>query len=727
MCTHFCAARETEPKETRAMQTEQTPVHLDQAPEGPVYPVQATHPMNSSRLLLELMQLGSDRTNAGSFDSVILRSAMRSLMLSLQYRDPSIVHHARRVAALSVGVAEQIGWDGRDLQILEVACLLHDIGKVGIPDIILHKPGQLAPDEAELMGLLYQLAGDVLQACGADSSVVQIVTQSQYHYNGATHEFSVIGSDVHQGARILAVADAYDSLVTSQVFREALPHDEAMDVLQRGAGSQYDGNVISAMNRWFEFEQIPPELQHARHDQYQLSPEEIIEAGSLSHVFSYLYLLESLYHGFYIASTDGRVQVWNHGCDELIGISRDQIIGQPGLGSHIQYRKQSGQELGINECPIRLAIETGRTQSSELQVRRSDGDWLSVEVQTLPLIDAAGQLMGVAEIFRDVSGGRDKGHYRDLRLMASRDALTHVANRGELKKRLDLEYCNCKDRKFECPFSIIFLDVDHFKKCNDTYGHAAGDEVLISVARLLQHEMYSGELVARYGGEEFVVLCPETPLDDAFHKAERLRKALEKATVVKTNEFNITASFGVAQLEPTDEADDVLQRADKALYVSKHQGRNRTSKITSEQLRKHDPEMVKPSLEKPDAFVCDVILKACMAADMIVYKLKAFVDGNGAKLGKVNAKSVEMRLGTRGILSGWGKTADKQPVDIRLEIGDSRTITQRGANRLVEIHVRITPIGRVKKVDVFKTRCSSVLKDLRQYLAADFDDMSEWN
>jgi hypothetical protein len=128
-----------------------------------------------------------------------------------------------------------------------------------------------------------------------------------------------------------------------------------------------------------------------------------------------------------------------------------------------------------------------------------------------------------------------------------------------------------------------------------------------------------------------------------------------------------------------------------------------------------------------DAFVCDVILKACMVLDMIVYKLNVFVDGNGAKLGKVNANSVEMRLGTRGILSGWGKTADKQPLDIRLEIGDSRTITQRGANRLVEIQVRITPIGRVRKADVFKTRCSCVLKVPRQYLAADFDDMSEWD
>jgi diguanylate cyclase (GGDEF)-like protein/PAS domain S-box-containing protein len=707
------------------MRIEHPPVEPARTPHRPAYPVQATHPMNSSRLLLELMQLGGNRERSGGIDAVILRSAMRSLMLALQYRDPGIVHHSRRVAALSVGVAEQLGWDGRDLQILEAACLLHDIGKVGIPDIILHKPGRLAPDEAELMGLLYRLAGDVLQACGADSDVVQIVTQSQYHFNGATNDFSVIGSDVHQGARILSVADTYDSLVTSQVFRDALSHDEAMDVLQRGAGSQYDGNVISAMTRWFEFEQIPAELQHARHDQYQLSPEEIIEAGSLSHVFSYLYLLESLYHGFYVASTDGRVQVWNHGCEELLGIPHAEIIGQPGLGGHIQYRKQTGQELGINECPIRLAIETGRTQSSELQVRRADGEWLSVEVQTLPLINSGGQLQGVAEIFRDASGGREKGHYRDLRLMASRDALTHVANRGELKKRLDFEFAECRERDFESPFSIIFLDVDHFKKCNDTHGHAAGDEVLISVARLLQHEMYSGELVARYGGEEFVVLCPETSLDAAFNKAERLRKALEKAKVVKTDEFKVTASFGVSELEPDDEPDDVLQRADKALYVSKRQGRNRTSKLTATQLRKHDPQMVQPSLEPPDKFVCDVKLKACIAAEMIVYKLKAFVDGNGAKLGKVTATSVTMQLGNRGFLSLWGKTSDKQPVEVRLDIGDSRNTTQRGANLLVEINVHIVPLGRVRSVDVFQTRCRGVLKDLREYLAADFDDMSE--
>lgn len=707
------------------MQTGTSSSDNDTQTRPPVYPAQATHPMNSSRLLLDLLQLGARDDTKGGWDTVILRSAMRSLMLSLQYRDPGIVHHARRVAALSVGVAEQLGWDGRDLQLLEAACLLHDVGKVGIPDIILHKPGRLAPDEAELMSLLYRIAGDILQACGADPQVVRIVTQSQYHFNGASHEFSVIGSEVHQGARILAVADAYDSLVTPQVFREAHDHHEAMDVIQRGAGSQYDGNVISALGRWFEANEIPDDLRNARHDQYQLSPEEVMEAGSLSHVFSYLYLLESLYHGFYIATADGRVQVWNHGCEDLVGFTPEQVMGKPSLGGPIQYRKRSGQALADHEWPLHQAMQTGRMQATELEVRRADGEWIPVEIQTLPLIDPAGYLQGFAEIFRDVSGKREKGAYRDLRLMASRDALTHVANRGEFTKRLEQEFAEYKERDHADPFSVIFLDVDHFKKANDTYGHAAGDEVLISVARLLQNETYSGELVARYGGEEFVVLCPETALEGAYQKAERLRMALETAKVVKSDEFRVTASFGVSEIEPDDEPESVLKRADKGLYVSKHLGRNRTSKLTSQMLREHDPEMVQPSLKEPDQFVCDVKLKACIAADMIVYKLKAFVDGIGAKLGKVTNESVTMRLGNGGLLSFWGKTPDKQPVEVQLVIGDSRSTTQRGANKLVEIDVRIVPLGRVRKVDVFQLRCRGVLKDLREYLAADYDDMSE--
>lgn len=690
----------------------------------PPVPAVAPHPMNSSRLVLDLLSLGQQERDGAGWDAVIGRQAMRSLMLALQYREPRVVQHSRRVAALSVSVAQHLGWETQDLHALEAASLLHDIGKVGIPDMILHKPGPLSPDESELMGLLYRIASDVLQACRASDDVVKIASQAQFHFNGAGQDFSVIGSDVHQGARILAVADAYDSLTSEQCYREALPHEQAMEVLYRASGSQFDGNVIAGLSRWFEFNGTP-ERAESESTQYQLKPEEVLEAGSLSHVFSYLYLVESLYHGFYVASADDGTVVWNTGCEELTGISWQEARQHPNTFSLIQYRNRFGEALPDHQIPVLLAAESGRAQTTELQLRRADGEWIPVEVQTLPLIDQSGQFQGFAEIFRDTSGHREKGGYRDLKLMASRDALTHVANRGELRKQMDRQIADYHAQGQQNPFCVIFLDVDHFKRTNDTYGHAAGDEVLISVARLLQHETYSGEMVARYGGEEFVVVCPETTLADGFQKAERLRLALEGAQVVKSDEFRVTASFGVSEMEPDDDAESVIQRADKALYMSKHQGRNRSSKLTSEELRRNDETMVEPPASAGGEFIYKARLKACVAADMIIYKLRAFVDGHTAKLGTVTAESVVIDVGQRGLVPLWGNTPEKQPVRITLVFGDSRAVIQRGANKLVEINVTIEPRGWIRDPEVFQARSRTIIKELREYLAADFADYED--
>lgn len=231
-----------------------------------------------------------------------------------------------------------------------------------------------------------------------------------------------------------------------------------------------------------------------------------------------------------------------------------------------------------------------------------------------------------------------------------------------------------------------------------------------------------GELVARFGGEEFVILCPETELDDAWKRAERLRHAVSRAQVVNSNDFTITASFGVAEVEPTDDAASVLERADKALYMSKHAGRNKSSKLTSAQLKAADATMVTPPDEQVDAFVFQHKLRACIAADMIVYKLSAFVEAYGARLGKVSKELVTMKVGQRGLIPFWGSTPDRQPLNIALEIGDERSVLERGASKLVEIGVTMSPIGWCRNTEVFQKRARRLLKDLREYLAADHED-----
>lgn len=680
----------------------------------------ATHPMNSSRLLWQLLSLESPDKSGQGWDAIIHRSVMRQLMLALQYRDPQLVRHSRQVATLAVSVAQhQLGWEGQELFLLEAACLLHDVGKIGIPDIILFKPGQLAPEEAELMSLLYRITGDILQACRANQQIVEIITQSQNHY-GAASDLSGVGSEMHQGARILAVVDAYDSLVNQQSFRDAHSHEKAMDILARGAGSRFDGNVVSALTRWFE---ANPAVRTEKSEvqPYQLSAEEVLEAGSLSHMFSYLYLVESLYHGFYMIDTQLRPIVWNTGCERLTGIPWQKALAEPAITSLIEYQTRHGQPMSHTDLPIFTAAETGRPMTTELQLKVGE-KWAPVEIQTIPIPDADGQILGFAEIFRNLSDEVETGTYRDLRMMATRDALTHVANRGELHNQLNRQFKQYIDTGRKDPFSIIFLDVDHFKRANDTYGHAAGDEVLVNLARLLQDETYSGELIARFGGEEFVILCPETRLDDAWQRAERLRNVIAKAQIVASDEFRITSSFGVSEVEPHDTAESVLERADKALYMSKHSGRNRTSKLTSAQLKAADPSMVMPPEEKPDAFKFEHKLRACVTADMIIYKLSAFVDAHKAKLVDVQEDKVTMKVGQKGLLPGWGSKPERQPLDVILEFGDERSTVERGASKLVEINVTMTPIGKAKKADTFEKRARGVLKDLREYLAAEHDE-----
>lgn len=479
-----------------------------------------------------------------------------------------------------------------------------------------------------------------------------------------------------------------------------------------------------------ETNSIPDELLQPTAQNYQLQPEEIVEAGSMSHVCSYLYLLESLYHGFYITTPDQMVTVWNHGIEQMTGLSWKQAQEYKHLLGLVQFRNRYGEPLADHEHPMHLAAETGQSQTTELQLVRPDGVAIPVEVQTLPMINDVGNLCGFAEIYRDLSGERQSGQYRDLKQMASRDALTHVSNRGELKSQLDehfKQYQSALEGQSDqaarsAQFSVIFMDIDHFKKTNDTFGHAAGDEVLVSIASLLQHETYSGELVARYGGEEFVVLCPEIYLNDAFQRAQRLRNAICSAQVVGSDEFKVTASFGVAEIEPGDTAASVVQRADKALYMSKHSGRNKTSQLTVKQLRSADPSMVRPPVEEngPCEFRC--IIRACIAANMIVYKLKGFVESQGAKLGKVSMERVTMQIGSRGIIPFASSKPQNLPIRLTIEFGPQATVVQRGASKLVEAQVHIVPLSRIRNREDFDLRVRMVMRDLRAYFAVDIED-----
>ncbi|MFJ7665690.1 sensor domain-containing diguanylate cyclase [Lysinibacillus sp. NPDC097195] len=156
--------------------------------------------------------------------------------------------------------------------------------------------------------------------------------------------------------------------------------------------------------------------------------------------------------------------------------------------------------------------------------------------------------------------------------LAATDKLTGLKNRRFFQEKLDEQLVLFN--KTAKPFSLLILDIDHFKKVNDTFGHQVGDEVLAQLAQLLSDQTRQADIVARYGGEEFVVILPETGVHDSLIIAEQLRQAVEHA---QWPTGSITISIGIATVTDKDNDVTILKKADEALYISKENGRNRVS------------------------------------------------------------------------------------------------------------------------------------------------------
>lgn len=165
------------------------------------------------------------------------------------------------------------------------------------------------------------------------------------------------------------------------------------------------------------------------------------------------------------------------------------------------------------------------------------------------------------------------------------DALTGLANRRALEAFLRAAQITAMEAG--TPMSILLLDIDHFKKFNDGYGHQVGDQVLRLVGKVLQENVREGDLAARYGGEELMAILPGAAIDACIDVAERIRRRIGEARLTRrtTGEeiSSVTVSIGVAQFRMGETADGLIERCDKALYQAKRLGRNRTVKETAEE------------------------------------------------------------------------------------------------------------------------------------------------
>lgn len=191
--------------------------------------------------------------------------------------------------------------------------------------------------------------------------------------------------------------------------------------------------------------------------------------------------------------------------------------------------------------------------------------------------DALSDTMALLEKNNQELEQRVKERTEKLQLLATTDELTGISNHRYLMTFLENEMG--RHGRDGLPFTLIMLDLDHFKEVNDRFGHLVGDEVLRNVAEVLRSESRIIDAVGRYGGEEFILILPNTKQNLAEVLAERIRAAIEKQGIVLKSgeEIFYTASFGVAEYQPKQSAEDILKGVDSALYRAKHSGRNQVA------------------------------------------------------------------------------------------------------------------------------------------------------
>jgi diguanylate cyclase (GGDEF)-like protein len=692
-------------------------------------------PTDTCAVLQRLLLMSEDARRRHLEESAshgVARNMMPMLLRALKLRDPGILLHSQRIAVISSGVARLLGWDDEQRRQLEIAALLHDLGKLGIPEHILKKPGKLSSEEYDFVLRHHHAAVNLLQALQTDATVISMLSMLFLNFDGGTAaaELDSLPQELPLGARILAVADAYDSLTNAKPYRRGMTHADAMTALEEKSGSRYDGNVVRALHRWYEAEgdslfRYTDPLQTAEM-RSEVSDQQKIGIVVLTQVLNVLYQFQELYDGYFILDSFGNYTIWSDGMPGMTGLPLQGVLGRCWHPADVQLSSITDDKAvteSREETAVGQAIRNGRAQFSSKLCRISDTRHLKVDVYTMPITGPNNQVLGVVQLLRNKSGVRRQcREYVELKLAATRDALTGVANRGQLETQLRHLLEEFHTHEGTRYLSAIFLDVDKFKRINDTYGHHTGDEVLVDLTRLLQHETYSGEIIGRYGGEEFVLICPDTDIEAAVRRAERLRLAIMKSSIGGVSTLSVTSSFGVSTAKLGDTVQTLLERADTCLYRAKETGRNRTcweGQETESAVAVKEPEETTTVQTSPGgAFQFNDHIEVSTSLELTAMKLHAFVREYKVEILKQEIGQMSFRMGSLGFTRRWGSTKDRQPLEVSLRFDVIRTTNENYARckTIRRMSVTATPLGKVPNMETFSQRCGTLMRELRAYL-----------
>ena len=290
-------------------------------------------------------------------------------------------------------------------------------------------------------------------------------------------------------------------------------------------------------------------------------------------------LIDNLYDGVYFVDRDRLITYWNKGAERITGYKKEIVIGRSCRDNLLNHVGADGEQLCVSMCPLAKSMEDGNVQEVDVFLHHADGHRIPVLVRTSPLRDDDGKIIGAVETFSTDTGLISvREQLKELRQAVHTDGLTNIGSRRFIEGRL---HAIIAERDYlDSRAAVLFIDIDHFKGFNDTYGHDVGDKALWTVGATLTHAIRKTDAVGRWGGEEFVLILNNVHSEDSLRViCEKLRSLVERSSINLNDEtrLTVTISIGATLLQVDDTPETVVKRADTLMYQSKQQGRNRVS------------------------------------------------------------------------------------------------------------------------------------------------------
>ena len=566
-----------------------------------------------------------------------------ALATAIDAKDQTSHCHVRRVEIYIDGLGRLLGLSEKELAALRAGALLHDIGKLAVPDHILNKPGSLTPAEFEKTKIHTVVGAEILSRVNFPYPVIPIVKHHHERWDGCGYPDGLKGEQIPITARIMSVVDSFDSVREDRPFRPSMSREDAINLLRKGAGTHFDPKIVELfidnLPR-FEAEIASRGLDAENHSSNPMpiapAEDEVADARENASFAAYdeirnahreVYALYEIARKFSSSlEIDSTLSVLVDKVGHLVTYDTCAVYLYDEVKGYASAALTVGRDADAlrNRCIAPGEGVTGFALANRRSVNRLqpslEFDRLGVKLDaryrsmaSLPLFKGD-VLLGALSLYstslREYTNNQirlletvtrlasdalaNAMHHAQAESNALTDSLTGLPNARALHVRFDQEVSRA--RRNNRPFQVIMLDLDDFKIVNDSFGHKIGDRMLREVASLIQNQLREYDFLARYAGDEFVALLP----DLTVQQVDELRDRIE--TVVSSFSLGVGAqtrarvgiSIGASIFGVDGETlDQLLIAADQAMYRAK------SAHKTSALLPLNPPELVTTPVASP--------------------------------------------------------------------------------------------------------------------------------